>query len=131
MGKYLDLETTIFGVFNTPEWQAENITTIPANFVGNISGEFIRISVIPSGFGINPTSAAGVVIADIFASAGFGTQRFTIIADKLDKYLANKTLQSGNNSVQFANSSLTTVGLDGNASLYRYSYTIPFNYFGV
>jgi hypothetical protein len=134
MAKYETLEREIFSIFNSTTWKAENIKTGPANFLMmNAGTEFIRVSVIPNGRATNINSVSGILIIDIFIPSGNGPSRASIIADKLDMYLAGKSLatNSGTNT-QFLNSSLTAKGIDkDNASLFVSSYTIPFNHFGV
>lgn len=133
MGKYASLQSDIFSIFNSSAWKAENINTYPSNFVTiNPGNEFIRVSIIPSGNGINLISVSGVIIIDIFVSAGNGPKAIVSIADKLDSYLVGKTVNTQGNNTCLANSSLAFVGNDkDNPALYRASYTIPFNYFGV
>lgn len=134
MGKYTNLETDVFSIFGSISWKNEKILTYPNNFVitGN-SKEFIRVSIIPSGRGINRVSTAGLLIIDIFTSAGEGTRKNSLIADILDKYLVGNVISTVNgNSTQFGYSSLAMIGLDkDNPALFRSSYTIPFNFFGV
>jgi hypothetical protein len=134
MGKYENLEKDIFSIFATAAWKAEKINTYPANVLAQSTGEsFIRVSIIPSGSGINLKSISGVVIIDIFNSAGSGPNSTSLIADKLDRYLVGKSLSTQAGSVtQFQNSSLAPIGNDpDNPALYRSSYTIQFSYFGV
>lgn len=129
---YASLESDIFSVFGSSEWTAENINTYPANFVGSDS-EFIRVNIIPSGVGVNKTSKSGVLIIDIYTPAGMGTKRSSLIADTLDKYLANKSLKTITDSVtQFNDSALAVLGPDpDDGSLFASQYTIPFNFYGV
>jgi hypothetical protein len=133
MGKYQTLESDIFSVFASAEWVAESIKTYPSNFLAVSPGnEFIRISILPSGGGVNLNSVSGVLIAELFIEGGKGTKRFNILADKLDEYLSGKTLSSGPASTQFLSSSLKVRGKDkDNPALFHASYSIPFNYFGV
>jgi len=134
MGKYENLEKDVFSIFGSTLWKNENIKTFPVNFIElNPGNEFIRVSVIPSGNGINLTSISGVLIIDIFTSAGNGPRRTSLIADKLDSYLVGKSVSTiTGNSTQLNKSSLSYVGLDTvNSALYRATYSIPFNYFGV
>jgi len=134
MGKYENLEKDVFSIFASTLWKNENIKTFPVNFIElNPGNEFIRASVIPSGNGINLTSISGVLIIDIFTSAGNGPRRTSLIADKLDSYLVGKSVSTvSGNSTQFNKSALSYVGLDTvNSALYRATYSIPFNYFGV
>lgn len=133
MGKYLNIQNDIFSIFNSTAWKAENIKTYPSNFIAVNSGnEFIRVSIIPSGSGVNLNSVSGVLIIDIFTPAGNGPKAVALIADKLDTYLVGKSLITGINSVtQLKSSSLQLLGNDkDNSALYRSNYTIPFNYFG-
>jgi hypothetical protein len=133
MGKYTDLETNVFSIFANNLWKSEKISTYPNNFVvTKNSGEFIRVTIIPSGEGINLISTAGILIIDIFTLAGEGTKRPSFIADKLDNYLVGKTVSTSLRGVtQFNGSSLSFSGIDtGNPSLFRSSYTIPFNFYG-
>lgn len=133
MGKYGATQENVYSVFNSAEWKAEAIKTYPSNFiVVNPGGEYLRVSVIPSGKGINLKSLSGVIIVDIFTSAGNGPSRTYAIADKLDQYLVGKSFDLvAGSCVQLKESSLALVGIDSdNTSLYRSSYTIPFNLFG-
>jgi len=134
MGKYENLEKDVFSIFGSTSWKNENIKTFPVNFIELTPGtEFVRVSVIPSGNGINLTSISGVLIIDIFTSAGNGPRRTSLIADKLDSYLVGKSVSTvSGNSTQFNKSALAYLGLDiVNSALYRATYSIPFNYFGV
>lgn len=135
MGKYTDIQTNVLGIFNTSRWKAESIQTVPDNFVqtGTQPKEFVRVSVVPSGAGINRSSVSGALIIDIFTEAGAGPKRAASVADKLDSYLQSKTIKpKAGVSVQLGSSSLQVVGRDtDNPSLYRVNYTIPFNYFEV
>lgn len=133
MGKYLDIQNDIFSIFNSTAWKAENIKTYPSNFIAVNSGnEFVRVSIIPSGVGVNLKSVSGVLIIDIFTPAGNGPKAAALIADKLDTYLVGKSLTTGIGSVtQLKSSALQLLGNDkDNSALYRSNYTIPFNYFG-
>lgn len=133
MGKYTTLETDIFSIFSSNVWKNEKISTYPNNFVvNNNSSEFIRVTIIPSGRGINVSSVSGVLIIDIFTFAGEGTKRPSLIADKLDQYLVGKSLNtSPENTTQFQGSSLSFGVTDkDNTSLFRSTYTIPFNFYG-
>jgi hypothetical protein len=134
MGKYERIQSDVFSVFNQNTWKAEAIKTYPVNYISVTQDtEFIRVSVIPSGQGINLISSSGLVLIDIFISAGNGPRRASLIADKLDQYLVGKSLVTENNAnTQFGQSSLVTRGLDrDNPTLYASTYSIPFNYFGV
>jgi|SRR5210317_109133 len=134
MGQYLNIENNIFSVFNTDAWKAESIKTLPNNLVNvNSDGEFIRVSIIPSGNLTNINAKTGVLIIDIFTKVGIGPKRSITIADQLDSYLSGKTLSTTQGiSVQFMGSSLKPNGRDkDNPTLYWYTYTIPFNYFEV
>jgi hypothetical protein len=133
MGKFTRLQEDAFSIFNSAEWKAENIKTFPNNFITvNPGNEFIRVSIIGSGIGINLESVSGVFIIDIFTSAGNGPRQASLIADKLDQYLVGKSISGESGSVtQFSNSALDARGLDrDNPALFRSLYTIPFNYFG-
>ena len=134
MGKYEATEINVFSVFDSAEWKAEAIKTYPTNFIAvNPGNEYIRVSIIPSGKGVNLVSLSGVIIVDIFTSAGNGPRRTSTIADKLDQYLVGKSLETVSGAtLQLKNSTLALVGVDpDNTSLYRSTYTIPFNLFGV
>jgi hypothetical protein len=133
MGKYELLEKDVYSVFSSNGWKAENIKTFPTNFVvmNTTNDEFIRVSVIPSGKPINRYSLAGILIIDIFIAAGSGTRRAMVIADVLDKYLVNKSKNTGSGVTQFGISSLTHVGPDKALPvIHKSTYTITFNFFG-
>lgn len=131
MGKYTNLEKDVFSVFDGNAWKLELIKTFPSNFIPvNHSNEYIRVSIIPSGSGINLKSISGILIIDIFTPAGGGPHRASVIADKLDDYLQGKHLSNTSGAVtQFQSSSM--VPKEAEKTLQRSSYTIPFNYFGV
>jgi len=127
MGKYISLETELFAVFNTPTWIAENIKTYPQNFVNvdNVT-EYIRVSIIPSGNSVNIQSVSGLLIIDIFVSAGKGPKALLRIADVLDSFFVGKSFTT----IQFWNSSFVPIGTDkDDPTLFRGSYSIPFNFF--
>jgi len=132
MGKFNDLLTDIFSVFDSAAWVAESIATHPSNYISSSSTEYVRITIIPAGGGINPQSAAGHLIADIFTPAGEGPTRTFAIADILDTYLANQVLTtSGSGTTQFQDGALGSDKVDeDNPSLSRATYSISFNYFG-
>ena len=133
MGRYDALYKDIYSVFSSPAWISEGIATYPNNFtISDAPSEYIRVSVVASGDS-NVRSKTGQLMIDIFFPAGGGEIRAIQIADKLDKYLANKVIAvtQGSNT-QFMSSNLTSMGVDrDNASLYRHLYTLPFNYYGV
>ena len=134
MQKYENTLTQIFSIFGSPAWKSQNIKTYPSNYVAkDASSEFIRVSVIPNGKGINLKSISGLLIIDIFASAGDGPKRLFQIADKLDEYLCGKTVKTESLSkVQMRESSISSSKIDeDNPTLSRVSYSIPFSYFGV
>ena len=133
MGKYSDLESDIFSIFATNSWRNQNIKTVPENYsADNMGKEYIRVSIVPGSAGINVNSVSGVLIVDIFIAAGQGPKRTGLIADKLDEYLVGKYLQtSSGGTTQLFGSSLSKGANDAdNPTLYRSSYTIPFNYSG-
>jgi hypothetical protein len=132
--KYVNLNTGIYPLFETDLWKAEKIKTYPTNFIGlGKTEEFIRVSIIPSGNGVNRNSISGVLIIDIFTPAGGGPTRPSEIADKLDSYLTNKQFTvSVTENVQLGASTLGNFGNDkDNKALYKATYTVPFNYFEV
>ena len=89
MGKYSNLLSDVNSIFAATAWTNENIKTFPDNFIKMDAGtEFIKLSVIPSGLGINVRSISGVLIIDIYTPSGNGPKRSLAIADKLDTYLA-------------------------------------------
>jgi hypothetical protein len=134
MGKYIDTQNDIFSIFALDTWQTQAIKTYPQNYIAvNPGNEFIRVTIIPSGKGINMKSVSGILIIDIFAETGKGTKRTFEIADSLDSFLVGKSRStSGNNVTQFTSSNVQSLGIDkDNQSLYRTQYSIPFNYYGV
>jgi hypothetical protein len=133
MGKYAGIETDIFSVFANNLWKAENIKTLPSNFLGvNVGTEYIRVNVVTGGPGINLKSASGVLMIDIFTPAGSGTRRPSLIADKLDQYFSGKSFNTTSGAVtQLFGSTLQHRGVDKDSSaLHRSIYAIPFNYYG-
>jgi len=133
MGKYSDLSKNVYSVFDLAGWKALNIKTFPNNFIGIANGsDYIRVSVIPSGDGVNLKSSSGLVNIDIFVKAGLGPNAIYTISDSLDNYLVGKSITIGNNVTQFKNSSVSIIGVDkDNSMLFRAIYAIPFNHYGV
>jgi hypothetical protein len=134
MGKYTVLQTDVFSIFASTTWKAENLKTYPTDTIAINSGsEFLRVNIIAGGEGVNLKSVSGVLIIDIFVSAGNGPGRANSIADVLDTYLVGKSFKLAKPiTTQFMGSSMVFVGRDpDNAALSMYSYSIPFNYFGV
>lgn len=133
MGKYTNTEEDVFSVFAQEAWTNEGIKTFPNNYIAVGSGdEFIRVTIISSGKGINKMSMSGVFMVEIFIPAGVGVRRANEIADKLDSYLENKTASTtlGNNT-QFGNSSMVHNGVDKDTPLlHKSTYTLTFNFFG-
>ena len=134
--KYTALHGDVYSIFGSEEWINEGIKTFPQNFVGsNLGSEYIRVSILASGLNIAsmPRSTAGQVIIDIFVPAGDGLKRAAQIADKLDTYLAGKVIKTSTTGMtQFGVSSFSPRGDDVvDKNLYRASYSISFNFFGV
>ena len=132
MGKFTGVEDDIFSIFASDAWTANGIETVPSNFTAN-SSEFVRISVLANGSGVNLKSLSGILMADIFTAAGEGPRRSSVIADMLSLALDGKSISTQGNSVtQFGASALAHRGLDSdNPMLHRSTFSIPFNYFGV
>ena len=129
MGKYTDATSDVFSVFARPEWVSAFGAgkTFPQDHIGG-GAEFIRVSVVLPGKGVNRASASGVLIAEIYVEAGKGPARINVVADMLDAFLANKTV----GRTQFHESAMGEPRPDpANASMTRARYEIPLNYYGV
>jgi hypothetical protein len=134
MGKYTELQSAIFNFFSGLTWGLESIPTYPQDLAIKDNHEkFVRISIIPSGNGINLKSASGICIIDIFTATTANPSEAMVIADKLDDYLVGGSKNTSEGVLQFPTaSSLVPKGKDvSNPALIRHSYTIPFKYFGV
>lgn len=133
MGKYTNLEQDVFTIFSSDKWLNEGIKTFPTNYVAKNSGdEFVRVSVIPSGKGVNRLSLKGIFIIEIFIPAGGGVRRAFEIADVLNEYLEGSTLQTqGNATTQLGISTMLHNGVvdEDNPVLHKSTYSIEFNYF--
>jgi hypothetical protein len=123
-----DVETA----FASATWTANNIQTIPDNYLGVKSDEYVLLKVMPS----NSSLAAygvekqidGLVAVKMFTKAGEGQGRVMAIANLLDIILENKTLPNG---TRLGTSYLNVEGLDPqNKALYSASYIIPFIKYG-
>jgi hypothetical protein len=123
-----DVETA----FASATWTANNIQTIPDNYLGVKSDEYVLLKVMPS----NSSLAAygvekqidGLVAVKMFTKAGEGQGRVMAIANLLDIILENKTLPNG---TRLGASYLNVEGLDPqNKALYSASYIIPFTKYG-
>lgn len=133
MGKFSSCQSEVFSVFDSVAWKAEDVRTYPENFVViDKDTEYIRVSIIASGKGINLKSSSGILIIDIFTSAGAGPSRSAEIADKLDSYLVGKSIKTNSGLTQFMESNLGAIEPDvANPTLAKTRYHIKFNYFGV
>lgn len=130
MGKFNDTEAGVLSIFGKPAWLSNSIKTYPSNYETISGTEYIRISVVPSGKGINLNSISGIVIVDIFTSLGTGPKRLNIISDTLDAYLVGKSIETDLGVIQLYNSAMIPKGIDkDNPTLYRALYSIPFNFF--
>lgn len=125
MGKFLNLETDIFQIFNSAGWKSEGIRTIPSNFIPNDLGdEYIRITIIPQGAG-DQVSTSGILMIDIFTPSGKGPHPATIIADKLDTFCLGKTISTvSGNATQFLSSSIVKENLIETIQLYTGQFIV-------
>jgi len=130
MTKYVSAQSDIEGVFATPAWTANSVSTYPVNFKVPASvSEFVKVEFLPlntnsdySRFGIS-----GLAIVQIYVSANIGTRRLMEIADLLDSILQNKTLENG---TQTQSSSLQILGQDkDNPNLFRGDYQVNFTFY--
>ena len=130
---YSEANRSVLAVFGSAAWTRNGIKTYPANFLAKDAGEeFIKISVITSGPGLNLISKSGMLIIDIYTPAGNGPSRPYSISDELDLLLKNKSYPYSGNVTQFSSSSLNLMGSDSaNRNLHRAQYTIPFKHNGV
>jgi hypothetical protein len=134
MGKYAGALSDILSIFATAEWQSTNLKASPKDYVSvNQGNEFLKIDIIASGGSVNGNSLSGLLMIDIFTSAGKGPMRTSEIADILDSYLTRKSVSGvTGKATQFGDSVLSPTSPDAdNPSLSRTTYTITFNYFGV
>lgn len=133
MGKYLDLEKDIFSVIQQIV-DANGYKVYPSNFVAtNPGNKFLRFAVIPAGKGINLKSVSGLLIIDIFTPVGDGPRDTSLIADALDSKLVGKSIKTGSiGTTQLGDSTLDAGRTDKDSpSLFRATYSIPFNFYGV
>ena len=134
MTLYEKINRSILAIFGGIEWTSNGVKTVPENFVLNDDtvSEFVRLHVIVSGYGPNIVSKSGMLMVDIFTSAGIGPSRSFEIAGFLDTVLANKSFSSDGVTTQFRQSSAALVGRDSdNSALNRAQYSIPFVSSGV
>lgn len=135
MGKFKEATLNIYKVFDSQEWKDLDIVTQPENYKG-VTGESILVYPVFSGgtiLGATMGSISGTLIVDIFVEATKGPMRGYEIAALLDKYFVAQSLVSPGGSVtQMGRSTLQSLGTDSaNPTLYRFSYSISFNHFGV
>jgi len=130
MGKYQDTDSDIFSLFDVDTW---TIKTVPSNFVTKGLEKYIRVNIIKGSKGIYFNSLSGILMIEIFISAGEGPKELSLIADKLDSLLQGKTLSTKVGAItQLGISAMADNGIDkDNAALFKATYTIPFKYFGV
>lgn len=132
MDAYGKLETSIFSVFGSASWVAENISTFPSNYEVSGLEEFIRVIIIPAGPDEQYNIISGVLNIDIFVPHGNGPGRASAIADILDKHLMRKSILGVDNSLtQLYHSGFSPRGRDkDNPTLARFLYSIAFKFFG-
>lgn len=123
-----DVETT----FASATWTANNIQTIPDNYLGDKKDEYVLVKVMPSNSSLNAYGVEkrveGLIAVKMFTKAGEGQGRVMAIANLLDVLLENKALTNG---TKLGTSYLTVEGLDPqNNALYSASYIIPFTHYG-
>lgn len=130
MGKFANLQKSIFDIFDSAAWKAEGVRSFPENVnMDNAGTDFININIVPGPSVVNSSSVSGVLIIYIFIAAGLGTTSATTIADKLDTYFNHKTHLDGR--LQFTNSAMQSMGPDNeDQTLFMYQYSVPFNFFG-
>jgi hypothetical protein len=127
MGKFRSIQDDIFSIFSKEDWKSEEIKTIPSN-LESPEGEFVRVNILTDGKGVNSLSLSGILIVDIFSTAGTGPTRTVDIADILDKYLHGKTLGTAEKGVvQLFSSSHSFIGIEETYA--RSQYSIPFKYY--
>jgi len=131
MSKFLKANETISSFFSNPEWTAHSITTVPQNF-GRISGECIRVSILTGGLGVNFYSTSGLVQIEIFVEADNGVRRAIEIVDLLESLLGGKVKKVSEGTLQLGTGTAVPIGNDPeNPSLYKFLYSITFNFYGV
>jgi hypothetical protein len=123
-----DVETA----FASATWTANNIQTIPDNYLGTKSDEYVLLKVMPSNSSLSAYGVEkqidGLVAVKMFTKAGEGQGRVMAIANLLDIILQHKTLPNG---TRLGASYLNVEGLDPqNKALYSASYIIPFTKYG-
>jgi len=131
MGKYIELQESIFSIFTTAGWISEGIKTYPSNFLATgTEGEFIRVNIVPSGGSVNGHSVSGILIIEIYTPANEGPKRSSEIADVLDKHFSMKSIATTAGITQLFASSMTPNGLDyANKSLVKSTVSLSFNHF--
>jgi hypothetical protein len=123
-----DVETA----FASATWTANNIQTIPDNYLGAKKDEYVLVKTMPSNsslaaYGVEK-QIEGMVAVKMFTKAGEGQGRIMAIANLIDIILENKTLPNG---TKLGTSYLNVEGLDPqNKALYSASYIIPFIKYG-
>jgi hypothetical protein len=106
--------STIFGIFASNEWKTHGIKTVPQDTVlptGTVP--FVRVSVLPSAYGVNIVSLGGMVMLEIYTPSGDGPALSVSIADKLRSLISNKSLTApSGRTVQFRSPTLSAKGAD-------------------
>lgn len=132
MAKFEDIEKAFFSVLDSAAWKAENIPSFPSNFIVTTSPkEYIRVSVLAAGRGVNLKSVAGQLLVDVFIAAGSGTTRAQLIADILDRHFSCKTFGSASASTQTFESSFVPRDDAQRDSYGRFRYSLSFLHSGV
>ncbi len=132
--KYRSFQEDLFSIFASAGWQAEGIATYPREFTNirldSTQGRAIRFSIIFSNEGVNGNSSSGIVQFEIFTMLEDGPSAISAIADKLDSFLARKSISTYTNTCsQFFTSALGLSQPDpNNSALLKTIYSIGFQY---
>lgn len=125
-GRFTKANQAVFDVIKDIAWEAAGIQVFPNNFTEKVKlPNFLRVTVIDSGPGVNPYSASGLLIVDIFTEANQGPLQGTKIADAIDMIFSNNT----HGNLQCYQGTLTPSGIDkDNPGLYRFIFSVRFTY---
>jgi hypothetical protein len=122
MSKYSEIRDSIFSKITN----FTDLSFYPDNF-GELKANTARVSIVLSDSTIHET-VYGLLIIDIFITAGEGPSKLYSIADELDTLLLKKTV----GHLQFFTSAMTPRGYDiDNPTLFRGQYQLNFSYFKV
>lgn len=132
MSKFSTLELNVYSFFADASWTTLGVSAFPSNFKSvTLPDEYVKIDVIASGDSVNRNSVSGILKLTIHTEVNKGTNRASLIADKLTEILANKSKSGDGWTTQLFGSVFSQLNQDQQSKYFRSKLEIQFSHFGV